>query len=766
MGKAGITGASIRFRGIVQGVGFRPLVYRRALSFNLKGFIRNTDTGVLIKVDGTEEVIRSFYNDILTHPPVLAQIHSSSIDIGNSHGFENFVIIKSEKEGRGFTPISPDVATCEACRKEILNLADRRYRYAFTNCTDCGPRFTIIRAVPYDRKYTTMSVFPMCSRCSEEYEDPINRRYHAQPNACPTCGPELKLVKQDGTTIDGDPIESTVKLLKRGKIIAVKGLGGYHLAVSPRKKEWVERLRKRKRRPGKPFALMVRNLDVAQKYCRINEEEEKLLLSSERPIVLLKKDRDGLYLPRETSPDTELLGLMLPYTPLHHILMEEGPEILIMTSANMTEEPLSYQDQDASQSLRDIADGFLTHNREIQRPCDDSVIGVVEGRVVPIRRSRGYVPRMVNANFPDSQILAAGASEKNTFCVFKDGKAFMSHHIGDLNNVKSIDAYTNGIRDFLDMFRMTPEAVVCDLHPDYESTRYAEKIAEAWGIPLFRVQHHHAHIAAVLGEKGVSQKVIGVAFDGTGYGDDETVWGGEFLIADVSTYERAGHYALVSMPGGEKSIQETDRMAVAYLISTYGTSSKIPKLRVVDEIGQQRLNLLEELIGAGVNTPLTSSCGRLFDAVSALLGLCTKPQYDAQGAILLETEAHELDELVEPYPYRIAPDLVLHFEPMIKSIVRDIVNGVSSKSIARRFHLTVILSGVEVCKKIRKKTGIEVVALGGGVFQNRIVLKHFIRLLEQNGFSVLFNSLVPPNDGGISFGQGVAALRLMEGGSE
>jgi hydrogenase maturation protein HypF len=529
--------------------------------------------------------------------------------------------------------------------------------------------------------------------------------------------------------VDGDPIESSAKLLEVGKIIAVKGLGGYHLAVSPKKKEWVERLRKRKRRPGKPFALMVRNLDVARKYCRIGEVEEQLLLSSERPIVLLEKASDGQYLPRETAPDTELVGLMLPYTPIHHILMEEGPEILIMTSANMTEEPLAYQDEDASRSLGGIADGFLTHNRDIQRPCDDSVIGVVEGRIVPIRRSRGYVPRMVDADFLDRQLLAAGASEKNTFCVFKDGKAFMSHHIGDLNNVKSIDAYTNGIRDFLDMFRVTPEAVVCDLHPDYESTRYAEKIAEQWGVPLFRVQHHHAHIAAVLGEKGVSQKVIGVAFDGTGYGDDETV-------------------------------------AVAYLISSYGSSSKIPKFRLVEEIGQRRLHVLEELIGAGVNTPLTSSCGRLFDAVSALLGLCVKPLYDAQGAILLETEAHGLNELVEPYPYYLDPDLVLHFRPMIHSIVRDIVNGVSSKSIARRFHLTVILSGVEVCKKLREKTGIEVVALGGGVFQNRLVLEHFIRVLERNGFSVLINSLVPPNDGGISLGQGVAALKLMEGGSE
>jgi hydrogenase maturation protein HypF len=766
MGKAGITGAAIRFGGIVQGVGFRPLVYRRALSFNLKGFIQNTDTGVLVKVDGTEKAIRSFYDDILTSPPVLAQIHSSSIDLGNSHGFENFVIIKSEEEGEGFTPISPDVATCGACRKEIINPADRRYRYAFTNCTDCGPRFTIIRSIPYDRKYTTMSVFPMCSRCSEEYEDPLDRRYHAQPNACPDCGPELKLLEHDGMLVDGDPIESSAKLLEVGKIIAVKGLGGYHLAVSPKKKEWVERLRKRKRRPGKPFALMVRNLDVARKYCRIGEVEEQLLLSSERPIVLLEKASDGQYLPRETAPDTELVGLMLPYTPIHHILMEEGPEILIMTSANMTEEPLAYQDEDASRSLGGIADGFLTHNRDIQRPCDDSVIGVVEGRIVPIRRSRGYVPRMVDADFLDRQLLAAGASEKNTFCVFKDGKAFMSHHIGDLNNVKSIDAYTNGIRDFLDMFRVTPEAVVCDLHPDYESTRYAEKIAEQWGVPLFRVQHHHAHIAAVLGEKGVSQKVIGVAFDGTGYGDDETVWGGEFLIADAATYERAGHYAPVPMPGGEKSILETDRMAVAYLISSYGSSSKIPKFRLVEEIGQRRLHVLEELIGAGVNTPLTSSCGRLFDAVSALLGLCVKPLYDAQGAILLETEAHGLDELVEPYPYYLDPDLVLHFRPMIHSIVRDIVNGVSSKNIARRFHLTVILSGVEVCKKLREKTGIEVVALGGGVFQNRLVLEHFIRVLERNGFSVLINSLVPPNDGGISLGQGVAALKLMEGGSE
>lgn len=759
-----IIGAVIRFQGIVQGVGFRPLVYRRALSLDLKGNIRNTDRGVFIQVDGTETSIRQFYEGILHDPPVLAEIHESSIDIVRPYGYKEFVITGSGEDGGGFTPVSPDIATCDSCLQEIIDPADRRYRYAFTNCTDCGPRFTIIQTIPYDRENTTMRVFPMCEQCSAEYGDPLNRRYHAQPNACGVCGPELRLLLSDGSEMQGDPIGETIDLLGQGLIVAVKGLGGYHLAVSPERGAWVQRLRERKRRPGKPFALMARDLETVKGYCVVSQLEEELLTSPARPIVLVQRSGEFETLPSEIAPDTDRLGIMLPYTPLHHLLMQEGHRLLIMTSANFSEEPLVYRDDDAGRNLSNIADAFLIHNRDIHRPCDDSVVSGVGNRVVPVRRSRGYVPKMIRAERSKRQVFAAGASEKNTFCVFKERKAFLSHHIGDLNNEKSLDAYTHGVTDFLSMFRIKPEAVACDLHPDYESTHYAEKAAAEWEVPLLRIQHHHAHISAVLGEHNVGERVIGVAYDGTGYGPDETVWGGEFLLADAAHYERVGHYATVPMPGGEKSIEEIDRMGASYLLAAYGSSKQIPTLPLTEHLGMRKLQLFEEMIDAGLNTPYTSSCGRLFDAVSAIMGLCYAPAYDAQGAILLEREAGGCDELVEPYPYRIHEG-VLHFDDMIRSIVGDMVKGVEHKKIATRFHSTVILSSIDMCIRIREQSGISTVALGGGVFQNRIVLGHFPGGLEEKGFQVYVNSLLPPNDGGISYGQGITALALLEGGA-
>ena len=759
-----IVGAVIRFQGIVQGVGFRPLVYRRALSLNLKGVIRNTDRGVFIQVDGTENTIKGFYEDILHKPPALAEIHESSIEYVQMHGYEDFVITGSGEDGGGFTPVSPDIGTCSACLQEIMDSTDRRHRYAFTNCTDCGPRFTIIQNIPYDRVNTTMRVFPMCEQCNAEYAEPLNRRYHAQPNACGVCGPELKLLKGDGMEVQGDPIAESIALLTKGLIVAVKGLGGYHLAVSPQRGEWVQKLRERKRRPGKPFALMTRDLETVKRYCVVSLLEEKLLKSPARPIVLLQRRGAAEKLPREIAPDTDRLGVMLPYTPLHHLLLREGPPLLIMTSANFSEEPLVYRDDDAGRDLSHIADAFLIHNRDIHRPCDDSVVSIVGEMVVPIRRSRGYVPRMIRAEHSKRQVFAAGASEKNTFCVFKGGKAFLSHHIGDLNNEKSLNAYTHGVVDFLSMFRIKPEAVACDLHPDYESTRYAEDAAEQWGVPLLRIQHHHAHISAVLGEHNLGERVIGVAYDGTGYGPDETVWGGEFLLADRAGYERVGHYATVSMPGGEKCIEEIDRMGAAYLLSTYGSSKQIPRLPLIEHLGRRKLELFEEMIGAGLNTPHTSSCGRLFDAVSAIMGLCYRPAYDAQGAILLEREAGDCEELAPPYPYKIQEG-ILYFDDMIRSIVSDIGKGVRHKNIATRFHSTVILSGIDMCERIRHKSGISKVALGGGVFQNSIVLKQFLEGLKEKGFQIFVNSMLPPNDGGISYGQGITALALLEGGA-
>lgn len=766
-------GAVIRFSGIVQGVGFRPFVFKNARRFHLKGSVCNTGTGVLIKIDGEKRNIERFFKEVCTHPPVLAEIHTSSLSYSKPHGFKKFTIVKSTESNAGFTPVSPDIATCSDCLHDIFNPGDRRYGYPFTNCTNCGPRFTIIRAIPYDRKNTTMSVFPMCADCLDEYEDPDNRRHHAQPNACPLCGPSLKLVYADGTEAPGNPVTRTAEMLYEGKIVAVKGLGGYHLAVYPHHQRAVQLLRERKKRQGKPFALMVKNLDTAKKYCLVDKKAETLLESLERPIVLLERAHNAASLSPEIAPDTSMLGIMLPYTPLHHILLEEGPEILIMTSANLSEEPLAFRDDDAFRRIYGIADAFLTHNRDIERPCDDSVLLTVRGMVVPIRRSRGFVPRSINIGDYEHQVFAAGAFEKNTFCVVKHGKAYLSHHIGDLDNEKSVDAYIQGVHDFIHMFQIKPAAVACDLHPDYISTRLAEDLAEKLSVPLFYIQHHHAHIASVLGEKKIEKTVIGVAFDGTGFGTNKTIWGGEFLIANTVDFERAGHFASVPMPGGEKSIIETDRMAVSYLITAYGSASNIPSFRFIEDFDQNRLRLIEKIILSGtknrsyqLNCPLTSSCGRLFDAVSALLGLCTKPAYDAQGAILLETEACGFEQLLAPYSYTIDSKGVLHFEQMIREIVDDIKKEVSGKIISQKFHSTIILSGVEMGRRIREETGIGTVALSGGVFQNRYMIRYFIQQLKEDGFSVLFHSLVPPNDGGISLGQGIVALNRLRGGKK
>ena len=765
-------GAVIRFRGIVQGVGFRPFVFRSAHRLHLKGSVQNTGTGVLIRIDGEKKNIECFYEEIRVNPPVLAEIHESSLSFCSPHGFQNFAIVKSTERLQGFTPVSPDIATCEECIQDVFDPTNRRFMYPFTNCTNCGPRFTIIRDIPYDRKNTTMSIFPMCSECNTEYENPLDRRYHAQPNACPVCGPSLTLMLADGSAVAGEPIQSAVKMLEDGKIVAVKGLGGFHLAVDPRNHEAVKLLRLRKKRRGKPFALMIKDLETVKKFCSISERDEALLGFFERPIVLLERLWDAPVLSSEVAPDTTTYGILLPYTPLHHILLDKGPDVLVMTSANLSEEPLVFNNQDALHQLAGIADAFLIHDREIERPCDDSVILSLGEMAVPIRRSRGFVPRAIDIGDHKHQVFAAGALEKNTFCVIKEGKAYPSHHIGDLDNEKSVDAYNHGVQDFFKMFHIKPDAVACDLHPDYVSTRFAEDLAQKLGVPLYYVQHHHAHIASVLGEHKCEDRVIGVAFDGTGYGSDGTIWGGEFLVASGEGYERVGHFAPVPMPGGEKSILETDRMALSYLILAYGSLSSVPSFKFFEDFDHTRMSFIEKIIslssersGIGQYCPLTSSCGRLFDAVSSMLGLCSRPAYDAQGAILLETEAHDFKNLLPSYSYSINERGVLDFGVMIQEIVEDIIKGEAGEKISQRFHSTIVVAAVDMCMRIREDTCINRVAFSGGVFQNRHIVTYLIRQLREKGFTVLYHRLVPPNDGGISLGQGIVALNTLRGGS-
>jgi len=760
-----VVGAVISFSGIVQGVGFRPSIYRIAHSYNLKGAVQNTPSGVVLKVDGHPFVIEEFYQSLLKNLPPLAEIHQSKVSYCKPFGFSTFSIKTSRESEEGFTPLSPDIAICNDCLEELFNPADRRYRYPFINCTNCGPRFTIINSIPYDRKNTTMINFKMCQECQKEYENPMDRRYHAQPNGCPVCGPRLMLFGKDYRQIRGDPIKNSVEMLLEGRIVAIKGLGGYHLAVFPLKKGAVERLRERKKRPGKPFALMVRDINTAEKYCRVDEKAKKLLLTYQRPIVILEKKTDFMELSPSVAPDTECLGIMLPYTPLHYLILSEGPDILVMTSANFSEEPLVYRDEDAFDCLGEIADAFLTHNRDIARPCDDSVVNIIDGEVVPIRRSRGYVPGVIHVKKSGYQVLSVGALEKNTFCVFKEGRAFLSHHIGDLNNEKSVDAFIRGIEDFTSMFRLKYDAIACDQHPDYFSTYYAEDLKGHLNIPLIRVQHHHAHIASLLGESQFTEKVIGVAFDGTGFGEDGTIWGGEFLVADQFCYRRVGYYKPVPMPGGEKAIKEIDRIAISYLIDAFGSVKEVPDFDFMRSCSKKRSFLLESMIKQKVNTPFTSSCGRLFDAVSSMLGLCMVPSYEAQGAILLEKQAGTPEKLPEPYEYSISgEENVVCFESMIERIVDDLIKGVDKRVIAQKFHATVVSSAVEVCKRVRKIMNINTVALSGGVFQNRIIFRYLKSYLESEGFSVLVHSRVPPNDGGISLGQGVVALKRLERG--
>jgi len=856
-------GAVIEFTGIVQGVGFRPAIYRTAVRYNLRGEVRNTERGVQLKLDGEKKKIVNFLSDFLNHLPPLAEIHETRIKYQKPFGFKHFEIEKSIEGENRFTPISPDVATCAECLKELFTPSDRRYRYPFINCTNCGPRFTIIESVPYDRKNTTMKVFEMCAECSREYNDPLDRRYHAQPNACPVCGPRLFIFpdesvpaenncvsgktspalqnpsakstnqsdnnsqKDDKKNADAgfnaDPIKIAAEKIREGKIVAIKGLGGYHLAVDPFNEEAVLELRKRKKRPGKPFALMARDLEIVKKYCMVSKEAERLLLSYQRPIVLLKRKDSGVdyyssgdlsnirrkegvlnaatrptkidvegdelsccagrWIAREVAPDTDYLGVMLPYTPIHHLLMDEGFELLVMTSANISEEPLAYIDADAKVRLRGIADFYLSHNREIARPCDDSVVCVLEEDGIresfPLRRSRGYVPRAIIIERESlvegkKQILAFGPQEKNTFCVIKGGKAFLSHHIGDLDNPKSVEAYERGIRDFIGIFNVDVKMLICDMHPDYTSTRIAEKFARLEGLPLIRVQHHHAHLASLLAERGEEHigsdtKIIGVIFDGTGYGLDGAIWGGEFLYGNAESFERVGHIQYVVMFGGEKCIKELSRMALGWLLTVYRNQENIPRLPLVDETPPERMNAFKLMYENKIPAPLTSSCGRLFDAVSAILGLCYKPAYDAQGAILLETCAERyFDEHLKKasreskkywgkhYRYDIKGDgfpFVLDFSPTIREIVDDTLSRESSGYISYHFHKTVAHASTRMCERIREKTGCNTVGLSGGVFQNKLLLKMMLEELDGAGFDVLTHRLVPPNDGGISLGQ-------------
>lgn len=745
-------------------MGFRPFVYNLANKYNLKGFCLNDSRGILIEVQG--ELIDRFIEEIKTSPPPLSRIEGlTSQMLAGSELYKDFSIRESVSHEGDFTFVSPDIATCQDCLKELFDPMDRRYHYPFINCTNCGPRYSITKDIPYDRSKTTMDCFTMCEACESEYHDPANRRFHAQPNACPVCGPQLMLLNNEVFAVQTqDPISTVCSLLQDGKIVAVKGLGGYHLACDALNSKSVSLLRKRKYREDKPFAVMMDTIDTVKQFCYINAKEEALLLFTQRPIVLLRKKSDCT-IPHDIAPDNLYLGVMLPYTPLHHLIIRESGLPLVMTSGNVSDEPIAYKDNEALERLKGIADYFLVHNRDIFMRCDDSVVKVVEDNEMIIRRSRGYAPFPVRLqySFP-KPVLACGAFLKNTFCLARGNHAFLSHHIGDLENTETMNSYETAIEHYKRLFSIEPEVIAYDRHPEYLSTKYAH--AQNDDILKIGIQHHHAHIVSCMAENGIRHKVIGVVFDGLGYGDDGNFWGGEFLVADFSEYERAGHLDYVPMPGGEKSIKEPWRMAISYLHHMYGNDIHLLRLfnspKFIEEIND-KLEILIKMLSRKINSPLTSSMGRLFDGVASLLDLQHSVNYEGQAAIKLESIADEHE--TGYYSFVINTNgvkscnvpLIIQWQPVIKKIIEDMHHKTASPIISARFHNSIVEMVVQVCTMLRNSKGIKDVVLSGGVFQNNFLFTRLVKKLKLQGFTVYSHKKVPSNDGGISLGQAVIA---------
>ena len=751
--------AKVKVWGVVQGVGFRPFVYRLAGEYNLKGWVRNTSGNVEIEVEGDEESLTSFLNDLKTKAPPMAHIEKVKTTFHPLKGYTEFKIWQSLSQEGKYQLVSPDIATCEECQREFFCPTDRRFRYPFTNCTNCGPRFTIIENIPYDRPQTTMRRFKMCPQCQQEYDNPLDRRFHAQPNACPKCGPNLQLADSHGNPIEcSDVIKTASQLLKAGRILALRGLGGFHLACDATNEEAVNLLRARKGRLAKPLAVMVATIKEIEDHCFISSQERKLLQSPQCPIVLLRWKQSSSNITPAVAPNLKYLGVMLPYTPLHHILLTETGVPLVMTSGNISEEPIAKDNDEAVARLRGIADYFLLHNRDIYARYDDSVY-IVEGAPQAVRRARGYAPYPIFLPFKSKQILACGAELKNTFCLTKDEHAFLSQHIGDMENEETLDHFENTIELYKKLFRVEPEIVAYDMHPEYLATKYALQIGLEQGLRPVPVQHHHAHIVSCLVENRLEGPVIGVAFDGTGYGTDGTIWGGEFLFADWHRFQRVGHLEYVPLVGGTAAIKKPYRMALSCLYSLLGEDFALDGLPF-DSLDPVELDIIKQQLKRRVNCPLTSSAGRLFDAVSALAGVRGEIDYEAQAAIELEMLAP--DELGDEksYPFSIINDQgirVVRLKELISAVVQDVRKRVPVPVISIRFHQTVAQIIAGMCKLIAEESGITRVALSGGVFQNRLLLKLATSALHKNSLGVLTHHLVPCNDGGISLGQAVIA---------
>ncbi len=753
-----MAGRRIEVKGIVQGVGFRPFIFNLAKQYQLNGWVKNTSKGVIIEVDGKEETIQSFLKAISASPPPLAHIDNIISNAVPPNGFTSFQIIESEAIPGEFVPISPDMSICDDCRRELFDPTDPRFRYPFINCTNCGPRFTIIKDIPYDRPKTTMSSFPMCDFCEQEYHDPSNRRFHAQPVACPTCGPHIWLEVDHKEIANHEAaLQQARQMLRDGKILAIKGMGGFHLTCDACNDLAVKTLRDRKHRTDKPFAVMVFGSEIAEHFCNFSPSELSLLESKEKPIVLVPaKPHSGIS--ELVAPCNNRIGIMLPYTPLHLLLLEPAPgfpEILVMTSANVSEEPIAYTNNDAFARLEDIADGFLLHDRDIHMRIDDSVLSEFRGEAYFSRRARGFAPQPVPLPFEAPMLLAVGAELKNTFCLSKEKYAFLSHHIGDLENAETLHSFEEAVAHYEHIFRVSPSAIACDLHPDYLSSQYASERACREEIPLLQIQHHHAHLAACLADHGwiKQEPVIGIIFDGTGLGTDDTIWGGEILIGNYAGFERRYHLDYVPQPGGDAATRTPAKMALAHL-----WKSTIPwdeELAPVQFLSSEEQNILHKQLEKSINTPLTSSMGRLFDAASALMGVRQKVNYEAQAAIEMEALCAEDEE--DSYPIAIHED-ILDTAPLWAALLEDIKSGTPKSIMAARFHNAAAVMVLSVSEAIRRERGISTVVLSGGVWQNKRLLSRSAALLENADFQVLWHQHVPTNDGGIALGQVMVAL--------
>lgn len=759
---------AILVKGVVQGVGFRPFVYRLAVEIGLTGFVGNDTNGVTIEVEGIAHRVDEFISRLRAEAPPMSRIDLISASDLEPLGEDEFRIVTSQVLGSVRTGIPADAATCVDCLRELLDPSDRRYRYPFLNCTNCGPRFTITRHVPYDRPQTSMAVFPMCAACRHEYEDPMNRRFHAQPNACWDCGPRLTLRSSEGQIIASkDPVATCIDRLLAGHIIAIKGIGGFHLAVDATNDGAIARLRERKHRYGKPLAVMVRDLESARMLCELTRDDEELLQTSARPIVLARARNQAL-VAESVAPGVPWLGVFLPYAPLQHLLFDD-PRVraLVMTSANLSEEPIAIDNSEVQSRLKDIADEFLLHDRDILQRCDDSVTAVVDGVPQLIRRARGYVPLAVELPISAPPLLAVGGHLKSVFTLAQGRYAYQSQHLGDLENLTVMEFFKESLDHLMRTFEIVPKTVVHDLHPGYLSTLWAEEWAHEQGLPLIAVQHHHAHIAACMAEHGLEYPVIGLSLDGTGYGDDGRIWGGEVLLCRPDGFERFAHLDYVPMPGGDAAVREPWRMAFAHL-QAVGFDVLSPRLLKMLSATEQEARLLLRMTERNINSPLTSSLGRLFDAVAALVFGRKAMDYEAQAAIELEGIAIDEADTIEGYPVTLTDDLWskgktmrINVRPLWEELLRDIEAEVAKSRIAARFHAGIAAAYVHAAVAARIATGNTAVAMSGGVMHNRRLSRLLRSGLEEQGFAVFQHQRISPGDGGLSYGQAAVAAAVL-----